>query len=145
MPGESYRRRLRSLLLCLSDLLRALINSLDCWFCTGTLGLILFQILSTSAYTLKHLQYACLCETTATFLLCNTNLSFEQFVISTEQLKEIVHPGLDVVLKVFWQVLKSKHRHLHSPLHFYNCTCKSSLSLHLQNKRHVNLNLSSTH
>ena len=28
MPGESYRRRLRSLLLCLCDVFRALINSL---------------------------------------------------------------------------------------------------------------------
>ena len=31
MPGESYRRRLRSLLLCLCDVFRALINSLVCW------------------------------------------------------------------------------------------------------------------
>ena len=30
MPGESYRWRLRSLLLCLCDVFRALINSLVC-------------------------------------------------------------------------------------------------------------------
>ena len=30
MPGESYRRRLRSLLLCLRDVFRALVNSLVC-------------------------------------------------------------------------------------------------------------------
>ena len=30
MPGESYRRRLRSLLLCLCYVFRALINSLVC-------------------------------------------------------------------------------------------------------------------
>ena len=30
MPGESYRRRLRSLLLCLRDVFRTLINSLVC-------------------------------------------------------------------------------------------------------------------
>ena len=30
MPGESYRRRLRSLLLCLRDVFRALVNSLAC-------------------------------------------------------------------------------------------------------------------
>ena len=30
MPGESYRRRLRSLLLCLCDVFRALMNSLVC-------------------------------------------------------------------------------------------------------------------
>ena len=33
----------RSLLLCLCDVFRALINSLVCWFCTSALGLILFQ------------------------------------------------------------------------------------------------------
>ena len=33
MPGESYRRRLRSLLLYLCYVFRALINSLVCWFC----------------------------------------------------------------------------------------------------------------
>ena len=32
MPGENYRRRLRCLLLCLLDALRALINSLACRF-----------------------------------------------------------------------------------------------------------------
>ena len=30
MPGESYRRRLGSLFLCLCDVFRALINSLVC-------------------------------------------------------------------------------------------------------------------
>ena len=44
MPGESYRRRLRSLFLCLCDVFRALINSLVCWFCTSALSLVLFQI-----------------------------------------------------------------------------------------------------
>ena len=43
MPGESYHRQLRSsLYLCYA--FRALINSLVCWFCTSTLGLIVFQI-----------------------------------------------------------------------------------------------------
>ena len=32
MPGQSYRRRLRSLLLCLCYVFRALINSLVCVF-----------------------------------------------------------------------------------------------------------------
>ena len=32
MPGESYRRRLKSLLLCSCDVFRAIINSLMCWF-----------------------------------------------------------------------------------------------------------------
>ena len=33
MPGDSYRRRLRSLLSYLCYVFRALINSLVCWFC----------------------------------------------------------------------------------------------------------------
>ena len=37
MPGESYRRRLRSLLLSLRDVFRALINSLACWYSSGWL------------------------------------------------------------------------------------------------------------
>ena len=36
MPGESYRRRLRSLLLFLCGVFRALINSLVCWFFSVT-------------------------------------------------------------------------------------------------------------
>ena len=44
MPGETYRNRFRSLLLCLCDVFRTLINSLVCWFCLGALGLVLFQI-----------------------------------------------------------------------------------------------------
>ena len=42
MPGESYRRRLWSLL-CLCCVFRALINSLVCGFRTNALGLIPFQ------------------------------------------------------------------------------------------------------
>ena len=44
MPGESYCRRLRYLLLSLCYVFCVRINSLVCWFCTNTLGLILFQI-----------------------------------------------------------------------------------------------------
>ena len=44
MPGESYRRQLRSLLLYLCDNFWTLINSLVCWFCVSASGLILFQI-----------------------------------------------------------------------------------------------------
>ena len=51
MPGESYCRRLRSLLLCLCDIFWVLINSLACWFCMSGLGLVLFQIV----FILKHL------------------------------------------------------------------------------------------
>ena len=44
MPGETYSSRLRSLLLYLCYVFRALINSLVCGFCTSALGLVLFQI-----------------------------------------------------------------------------------------------------
>ena len=43
MPGASYHRRLRSLLLYLCYVLWALINSLVCWFCTSTQGHVLFK------------------------------------------------------------------------------------------------------
>ena len=48
MAGESYRRRLGSLVLCSCDVFRALvlINSLMFWFCTSALGLVLFEILA---------------------------------------------------------------------------------------------------
>ena len=41
MPGESYRRRLRSLLLYLCYVFRALINSLVCLLCTSAVGLVI--------------------------------------------------------------------------------------------------------
>ena len=52
MPGESYHRRLRSLLLCLCGIFRALINSLVCWFCMRTLDLVPFQIAVIYQYRL---------------------------------------------------------------------------------------------
>ena len=39
MPGESYSRRLGSLLLCLCDVFRSVINSLVGWFCKDNTGL----------------------------------------------------------------------------------------------------------
>ena len=53
MPGESYRRRLRSLLLCLCDVFRALIISLVRWLCTSLLGLVLLQMLTLTP-SLSH-------------------------------------------------------------------------------------------
>ena len=38
IPGESYHRWLRSLLLCLCDLFQVLINSLVCWFKSKTVN-----------------------------------------------------------------------------------------------------------
>ena len=52
MPGKSYHRQLRSLLLCLCDVFQVLINSFVCWFCRGALGLILFQIMILMNYLL---------------------------------------------------------------------------------------------
>ena len=43
MPGENYRRRIRSILLYLCDVIRALINSLVSWLCTSALSLVLVQ------------------------------------------------------------------------------------------------------
>ena len=44
MPGESYRKRPRFLLLCLCDVFRVLINCRVCSISTGAPGLVLFQI-----------------------------------------------------------------------------------------------------
>ena len=44
MPGESYRWRLRSLLLYFCCIFQALINPRVCWFCTSAQDLVLFQI-----------------------------------------------------------------------------------------------------
>ena len=58
MPGESYCRRLESSLLCLSDVSPAVTNSLECWFCTGTLGLNLFQIVARLVLLLSLVYWA---------------------------------------------------------------------------------------
>ena len=44
MPSESYRRQLKSLLLCLCDVFRVLINSLVCWFSTSAPDLFCFRV-----------------------------------------------------------------------------------------------------
>ena len=49
MPGESYRRRLRSLLLCWCDVLRAIINSLVCWFFLYVLQLMSLPVVILTA------------------------------------------------------------------------------------------------
>ena len=53
VPGESYHMHLGSLLLCLCDIFQALTNSHVSWFCTSTLGLVLFHTVTSSwnAYT----------------------------------------------------------------------------------------------
>ena len=54
MPGESYHRWLRSLLLYLCYICLALINSLVCWFCMSTLGLILFHFCNKLCLMVQH-------------------------------------------------------------------------------------------
>ena len=53
MPGKTCCGQLGSLLLCLCDVFWALINSLVHWFCTGTQGLVLFQIAKWSQVLLR--------------------------------------------------------------------------------------------
>ena len=57
MPGRSYRRRLGSLVVCLCDVFRALINSLGFWFCTCALGLVLFEIVNKNRQYITHTNY----------------------------------------------------------------------------------------
>ena len=63
MPGESYRRWLRSLSLDLWSIFWALINSLVCWFCSSALGHVLFQICGQArwfgGWMWKNLHYHC--------------------------------------------------------------------------------------
>ena len=49
MPGEGYRRRLTSLLLCLCDIFRALSNSCIGFFSIGAPDLVLFQTVTARA------------------------------------------------------------------------------------------------
>ena len=59
MPGESYRRRLRSLLLCLCYVFRALITSLVCWSCRWVfVWSVLFQ---DDDYFHRHFGFSNLC------------------------------------------------------------------------------------
>ena len=44
-PGENYRSQLRSLLFCLCDVFRTLINSLVCWFLCMTTAIIIAGLL----------------------------------------------------------------------------------------------------
>ena len=46
MPGERYHIGNRSMALRLCDVFLMLINSLVCWLCTSTLGLILFPVIN---------------------------------------------------------------------------------------------------
>ena len=56
MPGESYCRQRRSLLLYLCYVFWVLINSPVCWFCMSTLSLIIFQI-----FIFPMIPSLCLC------------------------------------------------------------------------------------
>ena len=48
MPGESYHQRVGSSLCWMCDVFQMLINSLVGWFCTSTLGLVLFKKFESS-------------------------------------------------------------------------------------------------
>ena len=63
MPDESYRTRLRSLLLRLCYVFRALINSLVSWFYTNALGSFCYRFLSFYSHWNNefHLSNACNC------------------------------------------------------------------------------------
>ena len=59
MPGETYRRRLQSLL-CLCDVFRALINSLVCFLAPWTINVVdIFGQFLDLAGRLFTLQRAC--------------------------------------------------------------------------------------
>ena len=87
MPNESYRRRLRSLLLCLCDVFRALINSLCVLFISWrhvNVPLVEFMYLSFTRMPgenyLRRLRCLCLCDVFRALInsLCVLFLSWRQ-------------------------------------------------------------------
>ena len=91
MPGESYRRQLRSLLLCLCEGFRALINSLVCWFSIWTFYFCFIQnwedytfelplcnltIYEFYLFFLKHRQYSELADSTTTECFCRCTIAY---------------------------------------------------------------------
>ena len=73
---DTYRKRLRSLLLCLCDVFRTLINSLVCWFCLSALGLVLVQIVMK-----KQTNRHCLWPTEFLLLFCFLKSEVETITI----------------------------------------------------------------
>ena len=58
----THARWLGSLLSCMCDVFRVLINSLVCWFCTSTLGLVLFKICSHYTACSRITWSICFCH-----------------------------------------------------------------------------------
>ena len=80
MPRESNSRRLRSLLLYLCDVFRALIHSLVCWLCTSALGLVLFQIHSIYCNFPPPLT-SCVLTSSASMQTLTSNSVFSTFFL----------------------------------------------------------------
>ena len=90
MPGKSYRRRLRSLLLYLCYVFPALINSFVCWFCTSARGLVLFQI--------AKIIFACVLtdlgvEAEVAVLRCQKVLFFSNGILTPSLPQAVKFPG----------------------------------------------------
>ena len=121
MPGESYRRCLRSLLLYLCYVFQALINSLVCWSCKRALGLVLFELcvlvpyrswgrLCTTCFSwlwdvcFGEITSVCLCGLGQTFMLVFCQVT--GFIQSVKKIGKIfgklrdILPGLEVLGKI---------------------------------------------
>ena len=83
VPAESYRRRLRSLSLCLCYVFRALITSLECWFYTSALGLVLCQILNKAE--IVKTEFLAVGETFKTSCFCFTCKSANSWSLAFPQ------------------------------------------------------------
>ena len=71
MPGKSYRRRFRPLLLCSCKAFLAIINSLFRWFYTSVLGLIVFQITLLFNMNCSNSVLIHFCQFRSIWHLCN--------------------------------------------------------------------------
>jgi len=96
MPaGESYRRRLMCLLLCLCDVFRAIINSPVCWFCCCQQQLVLslsvslrFGVSPLETHKLRYHKDVTLVHCSCPF--CNSDVETEvHFILVCSKYAEI--------------------------------------------------------
>ena len=122
MPGESYRRQLGPLLLCLC-VFGVLINSLGCWFCTKDLGLVLFQTMIKCVF--------CVCFGTGFRILlrqwhCDCHIGTSK--VSMRSVFIYVH-GISLYPYFVWRERMWTKRHKSLPLLGSNLLVLSLISL----------------
>ena len=165
MPGESYWRWLRSLLLCSSYVFWALINSLVCWFCMRALGLGLFQISVTQLKSSLTSARRMMRLPSGQMMWSTWDLTFSHVRSGVRRLACTKNDTWTTCIDTWplpppnWHI----HTHLHNthrfhphPPRFYTCTCmhaRARACTHTQplspflslSHTHIPLSLSCTH